>query len=302
MSRGPGQLQRAILEHISETTQPLTIESMRWSIYEQQEKPQIPVNGELPNKWNTSFFRAVNNLASESRSLLQIDRRPIASLEECIAFYPGKTLIAPIRRLRIELLPALLEWTQEKHGASPYYTVAEREKFFAEQLPQDRADWLGEEWSRLESLMRPTFSSTGSDELFLLFSKGRSLFRGIDVTSRLSFTEMVQRCCAAGILHRTVADRLRSFADEFISPAIANSLTLKSFVHKFANVPRWGQCSLRTDTLEALHRLRKPFVETMPGFRPAADSWMREPTYSNALHKLFDQTVFQKFNFVRPAA
>ena len=221
MSRGLGQLQRAIVGCVGEAAEPATVESMRWAVYERMKKPPIAINGDLPSEWNTSFGRAINNLASESRSLLVIEKRHMASLEECIVHYPGKTLQAPVRRLRQELLPALYEWTQEKYGASPHYSAADNEEYFLKRVSADRVNLLRREWVRLESLMRPSFTSLGPDDLFLLFAKGRSLFQGIDVTSRCSFAEMVQRCCRSDILPEPVANQLRAFSGRFLSATAA---------------------------------------------------------------------------------
>jgi hypothetical protein len=302
MSRGPGDLQRLILAYLSESTVPVTTESMRWSLYEHLGTAPTSPDGTLPNRWNTSFARAVNSLASESRSLLHIERRPLTSLEECIAHYPGKTLQVAVRRQRQELLPALLEWTQETYGASPRYGAAANEQYFVERLPPDRAMELRSEWCRLESVVRPAFAESGSDDLFLLLVKGRSLFYGLDVELKESFTELAKQCQHSGRLSLSAACMIRKFADELLSIHDTGSLELKSFVHEFAKVPTRGQCSLRRDTMEALHRLRKPFVESLPGFEPAQPRGLRDAKHSDALDKLFDQTVFQKFNFVSRAA
>ncbi len=302
MSRGLGELQREISKYVGESAEPVTVEFMRWSLYERLGKPRIPEDGALPNEWNTSFSRAVNSLVSRSNPLLQIEKRRLASLEECVMHYPGKTLLAATRRLRTTLLPALLEWTREKLGAAPHYNTAENEQYLVEHLPQDRVRCLRVKWMRLESLMQPSFARSGGDDLLLLFAKGGALFRGIEIRSRHSFAELVRTCCVGGDLPSGVVGELRRFATDFLSPATAGSLKLKSFVHEFAHVPPRGQCSLCESTKEALHRLRKPFVELLAGFRPAENKCLRNPHYSDAMDKLFDQTVFQRFKFVRPAA
>jgi hypothetical protein len=301
MSRGIGNLQKLILAYVAEAGGPVTVESMRWQLYEQSNKPVLAEDF-LPAKWNTSFARAVSNLASESRSLLRVRKRSLASLEECIAHYPGKTLQASVRQLRRDLLPALREWTQEKDGPWPHYNLSQNEDYFMKRVVPERAKRLRKEWMHLEALMRPLFVPTGSEKLFLLIVKGRSLFQEAEVKSHRSFTEMVDRCCKGDTLPAIIASQLRAFASDFLSATATGSLQLKSFVHEFAHVPRLGQCSLREDTVSALHRLRKSVVESLPGFQPVTHNWFREPKHSVALHKLFDQTIFQKFNFVRIAA
>jgi len=300
MSRGLGDLQRAVISFVTNAAAPVTVESMRWDLYDHLRKRAIPHAGLLPPEWNTSVARAVKKLASDSRKYFTIERRPLISLEECVRHFPGKSLQIDIRRLREELLPALLEWTQEKDGASPHYSHGQNEVYFVERLSEKRRGWLRDEWEKLEALIRPTFAKTGSEHLLLLFVKAKALFRGLNVKSPFSFARMVEESCHE--LPATIAEQLRRFANRFLSDASAGALQLKSYVHEFANVPRHRQCSLRHDTLEALHRLRPKFVEAMTGFEPGHSRFMREPKYPPALHKLFDQTVFQSFQFIRPAA
>lgn len=300
MSRGHGELQRAVISHIQSATSPLTVESLRWELYEKLEKPEVPAGGELPGKWNTSFVRAVKKVAADPRRFFAIERRRLKSLDECISHYPGKSLQVDVRHHREKLLPALLEWTQDKHGASPHYSEGENEIYYVNRLSQNRRDWLRQEWTKLEALIRPTFAELASEHLLLLFLKARALFQGLNAKSPFSFAAMVELSC--NDLPATVAEQLRAFAKKFVSDTNAGALKLQSFVHEFANVPRHGQCSLRKDTLEALHRLRPQFIEALPGFDPGHGRFMREPKYPDALHKLFDQTVFQKFQFIVSAA
>lgn len=296
MSRGHGELQRTIISHVQGAPTGLTVESMRWDLYEKLEKPMVPAGGELPPKWNTSFARAVKRIAADPRKFFGIERRRLKSLDECLSHYPGKSLRADVRHHRQELLPALVEWTQEKYGASPHYSEGENELYYVARLSETRRDWLRQEWTRLETLIRPTFAESASEHLLLLFLKARALFQGLNAKSPFSFAAMVRESCEE--LPKAVAEQLETFAEKFVSDTSAGALKLQSFVHEFASVPRHGQCSLRRDTLEALHRLRPKFVEALPGFNSGRTRWAQEPKYPDALHKLFDQTVFQKFQFI----
>jgi hypothetical protein len=301
MSRGPGRFQRAILAHVGKSKEPVCVESMRWALYEQM-NGKIADDSSLPSKWNTSFGRAVKGLTSAMHPVLQVEKRELSSLEECVAHYPGKTLLANVRNQRRVLLPALLEWTKEESGALPAFNVAENEEFFLKKMAKTRLLQLRDEWLRLEPLMRPFLAKSESDELFYLFTKGKFLFQGMDLHSKKSFVEMAQQCCSSGVLPAAVADRLQSFCRAFISDQTAGALKLKSLVRAFAFVPDRSQCSLKEDTKEVLHLKRKAFVEAMPEFRPARPSRLLPgPTYDNFMDKLFDHTVFQKFNFVRIA-
>jgi hypothetical protein len=302
MSRGPGSFQRAILAYVEESKEPVSVESMRWALYEQKNE-KVADNSCLPSKWNTSFGRAVKGLASTTYPALQIEKRKLASFEECVAHYPGKTLMASVRNQRQILLPALLEWTREESGTLPAFNAAQNEEFFLEKMEKTRLSRLRDEWLRLEALMRPFLAKSGSDELFYLVAKGKFLFQGMDLRSNRSFVKMAQHCCSSGLLPAAVADRLKSFYSAFISDQTAGALKLKSFVRAFAFVPdRGSRCSLKEDTKEVLHLKCKAFVEAMSGFRPAGrDFFELEKKYDKFMDKLFDHTVFQRYNFVRLA-
>jgi hypothetical protein len=305
MSRGIGKLQRDILDYVNreyKNTKNIAYETMRWSLYDRFNNQPIPSKGTLPNKWDNSLKRAIIKLSSEPRKLLFLEKRRLSCLEECIAHYPGKTFQMEIRQLRLNLLPALLEWTQEENGARPHHNVAANEKYQVKQLLlNDKNSPLPNEWRRLESLLRPIYGRLvlNSDDLFILLVKGNFLFRNLNVDSSASFTETLQKCCDNGLVKGDVASQLRTFSNKFFPPHAAGSLKLKSLMHRFADIRSRGRCSLNQATLEALYRLRKNYVESLPDFQPAnTDVWSLEPMKCNILHKLFDHTVFQKFNFV----
>jgi hypothetical protein len=301
MSRGLGKLQRSILEFITSAKEPVTLESIRWLLYEKMGKPVIPLNDVLPVEWNSSVARAVNSLALKSRSL-RIEKRPLANFGECIAHYPSKTLSAMVRRDRQILLPALYEWTQKKNGAAPHYNSAENENYRVERLPKDRIQQLAKEWQNLESHIRPVFAVSGSNDLFLLIARGRCLFCKVNVDSQESFSEMVQKCCSDNILKENIAHHLKTFTDQIFPANIMGFLKLKSFIHEFAHIPARGQGSLKHKTLEELHQRQKSYIESLPGFQAADRRYCRDIQYSKTLHKLFDQTVFQKFKFLHALA
>ena len=298
MSRGPGHLQQAIMAYVGESSEPITMESARWLLYSQLEKGTVPPEGEIPSAWNNSFRRAIDGLCRAHSEGLTVDKRPLANFEECITNYPGKTLNMATRKLRLELLPALLKWTKEPCGPSPRYTIADNEEYVHDRLPPGRINELSERWTCLEPQLRNLLAMTGSDNLLHLLCRGAALFRGVNIKSRCSLAESVAICCAGG-LPDNLANDLRKFASDFVLEGQASHLGLKSMVHEFANVPRWGQCSLKAETIAALHRLCPEFVESLPGFcGPQPVTWSALPKHSSQLHKLFDQTVFQKFTFL----
>lgn len=79
---------------------------------------------------------------------------------------------------------------------------------------------------------------------------------------------------------------------------------IRGFIHTWVNVASKRKCWLKDETLEHLHRVRKEVIEQLPDFKAGTarkrPTWLEDPVdYGKFIHKLIDQTVFQKFNFVR---
>lgn len=311
MSKGPGKLQQGILRAAEEVAEfGTTVEGLRWSLYELSGRPALQAGGELPTAWNTSFRRAIKGLAD--REIVTITSRPLASFEECVEHYPGKTLKVDARGLRRQFLPILLEWTHEKGGLGPKYGAADNEEHHLRLLPKDQVGQLEADWPQLEERLRPLYGAVSqacADDLLKLICKGRSLFLSRDVSAHGSLASWVEAVCRSSVLPDALALDLRVFLERFMPRGTAGALKSKSIIHELADVPRHGQCSLRPDTLEYLHERQKEVVEAMPGFAPKRGRFPTRHTpnpveydYAPGLMKFFDHTVFQNFDFIALAS
>lgn len=303
MSRGPGIIQKSIIGHVRENGEgTLTVETMRWALYDKLKEKALAPDGSLPTAWNTAFSRAVERLAAPPRSQLVVNRRPLASLEECVQHYPGKTLLVATRRLRLELLPSLKDFVEQNHQP-PRYSAASNEEYHIEQLPRQDRKAFEQEWKRLVAELKQAFAVSDDDTLLSLIVKGKSLFEEKSTLSeRRSFLELSSACCRSGMLSEGLSDRLRRFTERFLPANTAGSLRLKSYIHLFALPSRNGRYSLKERTIQELRRRNKAFVESLPGFKPVdSQRRYRKPQHSPMLHKLFDQTVFQDFRFIHLA-
>lgn len=309
MSKGPGTQQEGILRALG-GERVWTAEALRWFLFEQGGNRELSHQGKLPNTWNTSFARAVDRLGELGR--IKITSRPLESFEECVEHYPGKTLKAEARKLRLQFLPVLLEWSQEKNGLGPKYGAADNEEHHLRLLPKDQVALLEADWPGLEERLRPLYGAApqaAAANLLKLICKGRYLFQSHDVAANGSLASGVEAACRSGALPDALASDLRSFLERFIPSGTAGALKLKSFIHELADVPRHGQCSLRGETLEYLRQCRNEVVETMDGFREK-NGKIRKPwgpaaaeyEYPGPLRKLFDHTVFQDFDFIALAS
>ena len=275
---------------------------MRWALYEPVKGRPIPKDG-LPGPWNSSFTRAIHELASEPRLILKIERRPLKSLEECVEHFPNKTLDGMTRDVRLVLLPALLEWTNGD-GPGPHYSAASNEQYHLNKFDPEQRRVVQRQWQALEGDLVTLHAGNRTNKLFHLIAKGKSLFTKSSLQDPNSFASYLQACDEAALLPPALSGRLFGFTESVLPPAQAEFLKFKSYIHAFANLPSRGPFSLKNPTMEALYERRKPFVESLHGFEQPRHpmGYVLEPTHSDHLRYLFDNTVFQKFQFVRLAA
>jgi len=297
MSRGLGRLQQAIVDRLKQNG-PTTVESMRWDVRGADEDADLGV-GSI-----NAVNRAVKSLVA--RKLVKCSKRPLQSVEECIAHYPGKTLKAAIRRLRTELLPALLE-PGNSRAMYPRYSLADNEKFHYDGLSEieqevHRNNWLSVE-RELAAFLGAADDYEQRSRLFRLYAKSKSVFEAgrLEVTG--SLREHLTRC--QPILPAELLERIERVYTSLLSAERAGNLQMRTFVHTFVNVSNKGSCSLKNDTIEHLSRVRRDYLESLPNYKRGTPGlpimWREENRHDPILHKLFDQTVFQSFNFIEAA-
>ncbi len=299
-------MQEAVLHSLRTSQGETTVETMRWELYE--ESDNFSTTRDLSNSWNTSLARATKGL--EERGLVDITARLLVSLEECVRHYPGKTMQAEKRALRGRFLPILCDRTKDSGGITNRYGVAANEEFHLRQLPCTIVDELSSRWAGLEESLRPIYGQAqrSADDILSLICKGRRLFRRRSIEAHISLRLAIDNVCRKSLVPDHLASDLQNFYEDFLTEEHAGSLSLKSFVRSVADVPRHRQCSLRPTTLKYLHERDRQYIESMPGFKvnespfgPDSDMYWNDTdrfTFPKGLGTLFDQTVFQKFDFI----
>lgn len=294
MSRGLGRLQQAILNRVKASGL-TTVESARWDVRKEGGEDDLTV------ATLNAVKRAVESLVA--RKLIICTERPLQSVAECIAHYPGKTTRVAIRKLRVELLPALL---QPDSGQPIYqrYSRDDNEKFQYERLSDAdkkllRRNWLSVE-RELAALLGSTDDAQHRSRLARLYAKGESIFDSGRLMVSQAFSEHLARCRL--ILSADLLGRLEHFCTSLLDVEMAGNLKVRSFVHTFANVSSRGTCSLKDDTIEHLNKVRRDYLESLPDYKSSSVSgnfFMRDNSRQDPiLHRLFDHTVFQSFHFL----
>jgi hypothetical protein len=74
-------------------------------------------------------------------------------------------------------------------------------------------------------------------------------------------------------------------------------------------LPRHGRCRLKRDAVDHLDQVCPDVLHALPGYQPPTSPgprhrrlYDREAKHSEQLHALIDQSVFQRFRFIFPAA
>src|SRR5271166_1907243 len=206
MSRGLGQLQRSICAHLAANPAQASYETLRWELFEQRKRPAIPSaddtparlrDGRLPGTWNSSLKRALDGLAEHGERRVIIDRRHLASMEEFVRHFPGKSLVASTRKLRLVLLPALADIVKAEKQL-PRYTQVENETFYLKYLKE----YLGynlrpfqKAWNEIEPELVEQLQSVAGDDrstLFQLIARAKSLFEASPMDCRRWIAECGQ--------------------------------------------------------------------------------------------------------------
>lgn len=313
MSRGLGSIQRDILNRVRER-EPTTLESLRWEINDEQSPED-----NLSKSGTFALERALKNL--HKRSLVHIEKRPLATVSEWLNHYPGKTRSRDVRDLRLELLPVLAEWVRSDEGPGALFSSAENERFHARaeggslsariwRPTEDRGLLFANRWRGIEPRLRALLSHSQSDALFYLIARGKNIFTRAPVETTKSFGQLVDHCSDHGLLPQDLLEDLNALRRDFIPPEALGALELKSVIYRFVYPVMHGHPELKPEAIEVLCAEKLEYLMTIPGFKPPGTSSSREFRYSqrskpgvihevgSRLKRLIDQTTFHKFHFL----
>lgn len=304
MSHGLGSVQRRILKSL-EGGQVTTAEQLRWHLL--PENKGLDARGQLPTSWNTLFSKSIGKLVNAERIFL--DARPLRSLEECIAYYPTKTLDSAKRKLRELMLPLLIHWLDERSsGFYPKYSTADNEIHHYASLSDELKIELARAWKAIEIELKRSFMRSLDPEatsLFIaMFAKGRNLFldeKAIAVAK--SFSSLADSLIASGMMPQKTAAELTKIRSMFYPSDTEERLRFHSLIHKVVDVSSAGRCKLTAKAARYFHLKEKEVVEGLEGFKSCQYTILAgqygEPKYPPMLLGLFDHSVFSNFKFIQ---
>ena len=112
MSRGPGKIQKSIIQALQEQDDPILRNKLQWklafqndSVVKTEELCEGILEGYIEDPYIKSFQRALKRL-SESEQIV-IKKRKLRDIDEFIKYYPYKTAALEIFMLRTNLFPLI---------------------------------------------------------------------------------------------------------------------------------------------------------------------------------------------------
>jgi hypothetical protein len=270
----------------------------------------------MPGAWNSSLTRALDRLAESGDRRVIIERRRLVSLDEFVRHYPGKSLVAKTRSLRIDLLPALASIAQApQHHAR--YTAADNEQWFLEKRPSDKLDLFQKEWDAIEPELieqLPQLAGADRDHLFFLIARAKSLFRVTPIECRRSIAQCLAPLAEHGALPTAILKKTTDFSVALLPPDQIGFLRLKSQIRSFVEIPTTGSgYRLKPETLDDLEKACPNILQSLPGYQPSPTPKSRRgmmysmfangprSTHGPDIHKLIDKTAFERFVFIHLA-
>ena len=322
MSRGPGQLQRTICEHFALHPAQTTYETLRWELFPQRRIPKtLPGTTasdgtyRLPAAWNTSFKRALDGLADRGQRRLIVERRHLGSFEELVQHYPGKSLGASTRQLRLRLLPVLAAIVGSGKY-NPHFTPVENENFYFQSLSEQQLSRVRAMWKDVEPELITRLASLAAEQLtdlFLLIARAKSLLElkpGVLQCGR-SIAECVNMLINHPLMSPAVQLKLDEFANAGIRKSESAFLRVKSYIWSLTDIPRrrGSAITLKDQTIDLMDDTCPDIMRTFPGYRPQREKrgsvWTQyfgpRSSYGKEIHMLIDKTVFERFVFIRMA-
>lgn len=309
MSRGPGLLQRAVLASIPGDGTQVTFGRVLWSVAEitggvttAGSTGPIPL-GEVKGSTYRSVRRAVKGLVDDGK-IQAVVQRP-ASVSEVCGSYPWVTHSTQVRWLRERLLPKLFEIAENEQGT---FGPLKQERHLLRnrsELPAVVAAWRALEPVIALHVARSPVAVR--DEWITLLAAGHGMFVTSSSVDAGSFRLAVERCAARDATAPLIKD-LRAFLDLAFPPIQRGYTEWKALLYRVASFERNQAVRLHRSAEMALEQCAPEIFRSMPGYRPAPESWMRSldeldlPVFGEMLKSLLDRHVFRKVQYLARVA
>lgn len=307
MSRGPGWLQQAILDHLAGDR--VHVGDLLWQLaleYEKVEPDRASDFGEEPidRPFYQGFRRGIRRLEEAGR--VTIELRKLDSLDEVIRFYPTKTRDAYLRWFRAGVLPHLADLARYEYG------YADNEEHVAASLSHDCRHALAVAWQECRAALddHAPLGTVGFRRLELpLLARGEQLcVPRSPLRYRRSFKETIDALRPE--LPPPVTAKLDALYSEFFPDTVMGPVALKSRLYSIGNFGKGsgGRSSIKDEVKEKLLRAEPGVIKGLPGHKEPTPhprtgtfelGWSTPREFSPLLDRLVERDVFGVFEFIR---
>jgi hypothetical protein len=318
MSKGPGRLQRLILDSF-EGTESLQQNKLIWKLAENEDQikitgklgPDLEV-GSIKDSFSKGIQRAINDLCSK-KHLVQ-NQKKLLNLNQFARYYPYKTSRLEIISLRKRILPLIKEFV-DRNG--PVFGVGSAEIHGLQMLSEsDRIqhkkavnDWRIIE-DKIISIVRDVEEPLKTHFIALLM-KGRQLLlddRAGYGKALIAIMEELGEVDGLGPHELALLEQLNLFYRTHIRSLVRHNL-MKGQIYAVAGLSKGEKPHLKTAFKEYLLRKDPSFIRGLPDHKDGALAGRVfavvgfgetvETRFSGLLDKLIDRYAFSPFHFLQ---
>ncbi len=316
MSRGPGQLQKAILSQLEKHPHPVLQNVLLWEIALERKEfektgetfrlnGEVIEEGRIRKSFEISFRRAAKNCSAAG--LVYRNKAKITSLDEFIQLLPFITTRLEIFKLRFALLPMIRKYIESNPS-----TNLDPFEYQLEILEDENLSAYKELKSSWEKIERDILKLLGDRELRDIdlwldnLCWGRYHFRGRKGNGILRIPSQTETDTEEEIVNqlRSLVERIKTFPEFKIGNA-------KKVLYALFEAPRHGKTKLTKDFRNFLFNEKEELIKSLPGDQEPAtslkygryhDNYLERRKFSPLLDQLFDRHIFRELTFIRSAA
>lgn len=320
MSKGPGRLQRLILDSCDSSGEPLQQNRLIWKLAETE--GQIIKTGTLSKDLEKGFIgdsfskgiqRAIKELCGRSQVIQK--KTKLLSLDQLVKYYPYKTNKYEILSLRKRLLSVTKEFVNERH--QNLFGSVEAEVHWAKNLREADADKYRRainDWQEIECQVLSVLSDVAEPlktKLFALLVRGRQLLLDERAVYRKALNSIIKDLGKVDWLgsHKiTLFEQLKYFYNTYLERPVRHN-TMKGQIYSVAALGKGEKPRLKQEFKEYLLRKDPSFIRGLPGHKDGElvrKSFVMvnfgkvgETQFSGLLDKLIDRYAFSSFQFLQ---
>ena len=319
MSRGPGKIQKSILDTLQEQDGPILRNKLQWklafqndNVVKTREHCKEILEGYIEDPYIKSFQRALKGLRENGK--ISVQERKLRDIDDFIDHFPFKTVYLDILMLRKELLPLVKSFINSPYRGSQY-TKGDNELYVLEQIKKESPSKFrryATAWKKIENRILDLLVRQNPHEKkrwTSLLIKGRQLFLDTRAQYRMAFHFIIEKIekyqePMSETEMKLLVD-IKQYTRKVFRPEVMQYSKLKSQLHLVAYFSERTKIGLKEDIKMYFLAERPEIVENLPEHHQAKNHEMFgkfplsfSPSFSPILDKLIDRYAFSKFEFL----